>query len=257
MRDAYAAHELIREVHMTAQHGSRSRCGYLIVACGIPLLFCLHGCESSADPRLANLHEMVRRHQAAPPAPANASAPGIAGEQALPPRAPSPADSAAPSVGAGLPAYPGSSKVGNASDALAGLDDGLSMEMRETRDPVDVVIDFYSKRMVSADDRFKPTRTEDRLDGRRVVRLSLPQPDGGLQTVEAREDAGKTTIQLLNMRGKTSRGIPNSIPGVDPLSPTSARPGPRVRTLDSAPPLDPSISGPPVDIPQQRPSTRP
>jgi hypothetical protein len=143
--------------------------------------------------------------------------------------------------------------VSTGSGTDTGLDDGLAMQMLETRDPVDAVIDFYSKRMLPADDRFKPTRTDDQQDGHRVVRLSLPQPDGGLQTVEAREDAGKTTIQLLDMKGRSSKQVPTSIPGVDPLTPTTPGTGPGSTRATTTIPRDPSISGPPIDIPPQPP----
>jgi len=208
---------------MSAQFGPRSRWVQSLIVGIIPVLFALHGCGSDEDERLAKARETLRRQQAVQTAPPNAQAsrieasPSLAGGNAVSPAA----SQAAP--GATLPEYPGARKVSTGTGLDPALDDGLTMEMLETRDSVDTVIAFYTQHMVPANDRLKPSRTEDRLDGRRVVRLSLPEPDGGLQTVEAREEPGKTSIQLLNMKGKRSREVPASIPGVDPLAPSSPR----------------------------------
>jgi hypothetical protein len=235
---------------MTAQSGPRLHRAAPLVAYIIPLLFALHGCESEEDKRLASAREMVRRQQAAQAAPANPQPSNTAGSPVLPGNSTASPGSTAPAANAGLPIYPGARKISTGSVDNLGLDDGLTMEMLETRDPVDAVISFYSQRMIPVDARLRPTRTEDRLDGNRVVRLSLPRPDGGLQTVEAREEPGKTTIQLLNMKGKSSREVPASIPGLGPLPPASPGSGTSSRRGHTGVPPD-LASPPPIDIPSQ------
>ncbi len=235
---------------MAAQFGPRTRWITLLSACAIPVLFTLHGCESDADQRLANAREMVRHRQLGQTAagsaqPANGG--GLQNQASGGTQAPP--DHTAP--GSDLPIYPGSRKIGAGPSNETGLEDGLTMEMLETGDSVDAVINYYAQHMISSDERLKPTRTEDRLDGRRVVRLSLAQTDGGLQTVEAREEPGKTSIQLLNLKGRTSKAIPDSIPGLspDPHAPSQSRDG--SAGSHTAIPGDLSTPNQPIDIPLQ------
>jgi hypothetical protein len=161
----------------------------------------LPGCQSDQEERLAETRRALSERQPPP-----AAAP--AGQSVAAPVA-------APHVpDIGMPIYPGARPVGGNAGLQEGLNAGLAMSLMETRDSVDAVIAFYKDRLSKPGSRLEPTKTEDRLDGRRVVRLSVPQEDGGLQTVEARDDVGKTTIQLMNMAGQAHGAVPSTIPGV-------------------------------------------
>src|SRR5690242_19781714 len=102
----------------------------LIVACAVPLLFALHGCESEADQRLARARELARRQQEAQTASIHAqpkpnSAP-------VSPDAPPAQAAATPAADAGLPIYPNARKLSTGPGSDLGMEDGLSMAMLET-----------------------------------------------------------------------------------------------------------------------------
>ena len=89
------------------------------------------------------------------------------------------------------------------------------MELLETTDRMETVLAFYQENLKASAAKIAPSTTEEKRDGRRVVRLSMPRDDGGLQTVEVSEDTGKTTIQLMNVNSTKSA----------PLVPPSTRGG--------------------------------
>jgi hypothetical protein len=201
---------------MIAQNGSRTLAALAGLAVCAAAGAVLSGCQSDQDQRLAEARELLRQKQAAGPL---QSAPSTA----VPARAAQPVAGPIPPAGRddlGMPFYPGGKRITLGAGDAAALDSGLAMALIETRDPVDTVISYYRDRIKSPDARLAPTVTEEQRDGHRVVRLSAPQTDGGLQTVEAREEGGKTTIQLMNLKG-TGDGstpahgpVPSSIPGV-------------------------------------------
>jgi len=135
------------------------------------------------------------------------------GKAAPAPPAGAPASPTARAGDIDMPIYPGAKRMNAGQGSGSLLGDGLSMALLETGDSVDAVIAFYAVRLKSPDRRLATTRTEEKLDGRRVVRLSAPLENGGLQTVEARDEGGKTTVELMRMAGKPG-GVPPSIPGV-------------------------------------------
>ena len=126
---------------MIAQSGSRLRSIQLMIACIVPVLFALHGCEPDAEQRLANARELLKHKQSGQSASANVQTPLEGAPLLSGSDSPQPAE-ARPAPSGILPLYPGSRKISTGAGAVAGLDDGLTMEMLETHDSVDAVIEF-------------------------------------------------------------------------------------------------------------------
>ena len=203
-----------------------------VVGCAAALAFGITGCQSDQQQRIAEARELLRQKQTLQTSSGNL-APTVPAAPA--PAVPAPAGKVAGTDDLGMPLYPGAKKVNMGPGDAAGLGDGLSMALLETHDPVDAVISFYDQKLRVPGSKVPPNRTEDRLDGHRVVRLSAPRDDGGLQTVEARDEAGKTTVQLMNMKGTPGAVIPPRIPGM-PASGAAGGSSPRDLTAPLHPP---------------------
>lgn len=130
-----------------------------------------------------------------------------------------------------LPFYPNSSLYqdpGNPSAATQSPDSSSSTShivMLETTDPVSAVIDFYDQKLARTEPdpnhpgrqiTHFPSRTERKQDGIKVVTLTDTRSNGVLYAVEARRDAGKTLIELMDIAGQ--HDIPGSIPSGAPQS---------------------------------------
>jgi hypothetical protein len=201
-------------VFMTAPYLSRSFSALTAIAgCAATLTLGLAGCQSEQEQRIAEAKELLRQKQMLQAA-SGQTAPAAAPAQPVAPANSAGADDLA------MPLYPNAKEVKMGPGRSAGLGDGLVLSLLETQDSVDAVIAFYSEKLKTPESQLQPTRTEDRIDGRRVVRLSVPREDGGLLTVEARDEPGKTTIQLMNMKGKPGGAVPPRIPGVPEPAPS-------------------------------------
>lgn len=235
---------------MPAVHSFRSFRSLASFALGAALICAgLGGCRSEQDERIAAARESVLQQKTEdqtgrPEAPVVSAAPalrtsdaahaaagtGKAGDISTPlypgvtTDGSRPAAAPAKASDIGMPLYPGARKMSTGPGDNSWVGEGLSMALLETRDSVDSVIDFYTQKLNETRGPLPPTKTEDRLDGHRVVRLSASREGGGLQTVEAREDNGKTTIQLMNMKAGPHAAVPATIPGVVPSASSAGGP---------------------------------
>jgi hypothetical protein len=222
---------------------TRSRTIYALTAligCFAALTLGLAGCQSEQEQRIAEAKELIRQRQTLQ-AVSGQTAHVVTPAQPVPP-----ANNTRPDD-PGMPVYPNAKEVKLGSRQSEGLGDGLAMSMLETGDSVDAVISFYSERLKTPGSHLQPDRTEDRLDGRRVVRLTVPRDDGGLMTVEARDEPGKTTIQLMNMKGTPRGAVPPGIPGIPGIPGSGTATGSPTMIQGSSknlPPMNPEASSP-------------
>ncbi len=166
------------------------------------LAIVLPGCQTAAERRIAEgeskLREMNTQAQAARPAPA------LQPTSDLPPVNQSP-QNVKLDKSLGMPLYPGS-KPYMEGTTLSNMGDGIAMTLLETQDSVDKVMDFYKIQLNSAAGGGSGNAVsvkEVNRNGKRTLRLTKPLPSGGLQSVGAKEEDGKTIIELMNLQSMT------------------------------------------------------
>ena len=163
----------------------------------------LPGCQTATERRIAEgeskLREMNARSHIARPSPTLQSTRDLS-----PINQSSQNDMQEKSLGMTL--YPGSKPYMEGPTTLSNTGDGIAMMLLETQDSVDKVMDFYKNQLSvklgtgSAD---KVSFKEENRNGKRTLRLTKPFPSGGLQSVEAKEEDGKTIIELMNLQSIT------------------------------------------------------
>ncbi len=163
----------------------------------------LPGCQTAAERRIAEgeskLREMNARSQMAQ------STPTLQSTRDLSPiNQTSQNDKHEKSLGMTL--YPGSKPYTEGPTTLSNTGDGIAMLLLETQDSVDKVMDFYKNQLsvkLGAGSADKVSFKEENRNGKRTLRLTKPFPSGGLQSVEAKEEDGKTIIELMNLQSIT------------------------------------------------------
>ena len=163
----------------------------------------LPGCQTAAERRIAEgeskLREMNARSQIVQPSPTLQSTRDLS-----PVSQTSQNDKQEKSLGMTL--YPGSKPYMEGPTTLSNTGDGIAMMLLETQDSVDKVMDFYKNQLsvkLGAGPAHKVSFKEENRNGKRTLRLTKPFPSGGLQSVEAKEEDGKTIIELMNLQSIT------------------------------------------------------
>lgn len=117
----------------------------------------------------------------------------------------------------GMSLYPGSKPYMEGPTTLSNTGDGIAMMLLETQDSVDKVMLYY-KAQLNSNSTGNPanqlTVKEENRNGKRTLRLTKPFPTGGLQSVEAKEEEGKTIIELMNLQS-VAAGKPIVIPDLN------------------------------------------
>ena len=186
---------------MAANPCARLRVFTLAASSALTLIMALTGCNMEA-------HDSIDNHpSSAMPIPASAKAtpqkPAVP-----PPPPPSEADM-------GMPIYPNATTYVDAVGNFIKPEPGSGMAQLQTPDSVDSVIAFYKSKIMQTDAQGKSTPstpTEEKQDGKRKVTLVGNDAEGNTQMVEAREEDGKTAIELMSTRTKA---LPSNLPGAN------------------------------------------
>jgi hypothetical protein len=202
---------------MTAKPFARLRACAFAACSALALTVALTGCNMEA-------HEAIDTHPSSSmPVPTAANIPDSAAAKATlqKPAVPVPPPGDADM---GMPVYPNATMDVDQTGMSIKFEKsaGMALARLQTPDSVDSVIAFYKAKLVQTDSHGQATPStpsEEKQDGKRKVVLVGNDAEGNIQMVEAREEEGKTAIELMTTQTKS---VLASIPGANKAEETSS-----------------------------------
>ena len=222
---------------MIANVCARLRASTFAACSALALTVALTGCNVEAHDTIDTPASSSVPIPANAPVPASANLPASLSAQASNPK-PSAVPPPPSDADMGMPVYPNATTYVDAIGNFIKFDNsgGMAIARLQTNDSVDSVIAFYKSKIVQTNLHGAPTPatpSEEKQAGKRKVVLIGNDAAGNTQMVEAREEEGKTAIELMTTKIKLPESIPDANKSGETSVPASS-PGAGLPSLPSS-----------------------